>query len=267
MKIHFFTIAYNAMPWITFHYPVMRQLPFEWEWHISEGPAAPKNCTSWCHELPPGPSGDGTVNYLKTLMEIDPRVSLYQKDMWEGKIEMVNASMGQIKEPTIVWQIDADEIWKFEQMTTMRQMFMSQYPEINAAQFYCRCFVGPDLVITNRNCYGNNTDYEWRRVWVGDRGFKFLAHEPPATNLKEEWFTHRSTEMAGLVFDHYSYATVNQVAFKAHYYGYQGAVASWIRLQENKQWPAKLRDFLPWVQDGAMAERIDKAVSCIQTLA
>lgn len=260
MKIHFFTIAYEAMPWITMHYPTMRQLQCDWEWHISEGPASPVNDTSWCKPLPFGQSKDGTVEYLRHIASIDSRVRLYQKDMWEGKAPMCNVSMGAITEPTIVWEIDADEIWTVRQMETMRMLLMleqkqaqSGLPNFNAAQFFCRCWMGPRVLITSINTYGNNTGYEWRRVWLAEPGFRFNAHEPPSPNQEMRYMPHEMTRDAGLVFDHYSYATAKQVAFKEHYYGYGNALAHWHRLQANTVWPVRLREWLPWIHDEAVA--------------
>lgn len=263
MKIHFFTIAYEAMPWITMHYPTLRQLDVEWEWHISEGPASPVNDTSWCKSLPYGPSKDGTVEYLRHIASIDPRVHVYQHPLWEGKAPMCNVSLDRIKEPTIVWEIDADEIWTVRQIQTLHRMFeceqvkkLAGLPHKNAAQFLCRCWMGPRVLITSINTYGNNTGYEWRRAWVAEPGFKFIAHEPPSPNQNFDYFSHADTESMGLVFDHYSYATAKQVAFKEHYYGYTGALRHWEALQLNTVWPVKLREWLPWIHDEAVATKV-----------
>lgn len=263
MKIHFFTIAYEAMPWITMHYPTMRQLDIDWEWHVSEGPAAPVNDTSWCKALPSGPSTDGTVEYLRHIASIDPRVTLYQRDMWEGKVPMCNVSLDRIKEPTLVWEIDADEIWTVAHITRLHGMLQHEHSKKrvgmqyrNAAQFYCRCWMGPRVLINSINTYGNNTGYEWRRAWVAEPGFGFTAHEPPIPNQEMHYFSHEETLAEGLVFDHYSYATAKQVAFKERYYGYTDALQHWTRLQANTVWPVKLRDWLPWIHDEAVAVKL-----------
>lgn len=96
---------------------------------------------------------------------------------------------------------------------------------------------------------------------------RFISHEPPKLDGDfRSAFSHQETERAGLVFNHYAYATEQQVAFKSAYYGsesnrngfkYKDAVANWKRLQANTKWPVNdLKEFLPWVGDGVRANRI-----------
>lgn len=255
MKIHFVTIVLNGMPFISWHYPIFRQLPFEWDWIVVEGVAAPDACTSWCAELPPGLSTDGTREYLDSIAEFDKRVRIFRNAYWHGKVAMFNAAMESIQEPGILWQVDSDEIWATQQIVKMHDMIEDS--KRNCARFFCRYFVGPDIAITSRNC-GNNTDYEWNRVWKINPGERFLTHEPPKLEtLQENPFTHQETEAVGLVFDHYAYATEAQVSFKERYYGsennavgakYKGAVDRWRKLQANTKWPTRIgKDFMPWV--------------------
>lgn len=170
---------------------------------------------------------------------------------------MFNAACELIQEPGLLWQVDADEIWTAEQITKMREMFRND-PSRNSARFYCRYFVGPDIAITSRNC-GNNTEYEWNRVWKVQPGVRFKTHEPPKLEgFEEKPFTHKETEAAGLVFDHFAYATEAQVAFKERYYGsennqcgaaYKGATERWRKLQLSTKWPTTIgKDFMPWVK-------------------
>lgn len=259
MKIHFLTIVLDGMPWITMHYPIFRQLPFDWEWHVVEGVASNEHCTQWCNSIPPRLSKDGTTEYLDSL-KFDSRVRLYRKHLWNGKLSMVNTPLAGITEPSLLWQVDSDELWRVEQIERMRRMF-AQEPDKNEARFYCRYFVGPDIITTDLSCYGNNSEYEWVRVWRFQPGTKFRSHEPPNLIADPKPFLHAETYAAGLVFDHYAYATEATVAFKQEYYGrksglYKNAVADWKRLQANTKWPVKLRDFLPWVDDKAQVQRI-----------
>jgi hypothetical protein len=265
MNIFFVTIVKDGMPFITWHYPMMRQLPFDWQWFVVEGAAAPENCTSWCAPIKPGLSMDGTTQYLDSLSKFDRRVVHLRNTYWHGKVNMFNAALEYLQEPSLLWQIDSDEIWRAEHMVNMERMFQ-QNPKLNCAYFFCRYFVGADIVITTRNGYGNNLAYEWNRVWKLNPGARFKTHEPPCLeNFVEKPFLHSETEKAGLVFDHYAYATEEQVRFKSEYYGspnnklghlYKDAVKGWRRLQENNKWPVNLKDFMPWVGDGVKAVRI-----------
>ena len=63
------------------------------------------------------------------------------------------------------------------------------------------------------------------------------------------------TEAAGLVFQHYAYASEEQVRFKQDYYGYGGSVDRWKALQQQTHWPVRVRDFFPWFAYESNAER------------
>lgn len=263
MKIHFVTLALDAMPWITFHYPVFRQLPFPWEWSIIEGVAAPKSCTSWVKEIPGRLSGDGTTEYLDSIRD-DPRIRIYRGTYWPGKCAMLNHALERIKEPCLLWQVDADEVWKPDAIERTVEMFTEDTSK-NCAYFICRYFVGPDLIITTLDTFGNNRSYEWLRVWRFTPGMKFKSHEPPVLDGVPKPFSHSDTFPKRLVFDHFSYATEAQVRFKQEYYAgpgnpvghlYKDLVVNWRRLQANDKWPVPLRDFFPFVKDGAMVDKV-----------
>jgi ADP-heptose:LPS heptosyltransferase len=61
-------------------------------------------------------------------------------------------------------------------------------------------------------------------------------------------------EKNGLIFQHFAYVISKQLTFKQAYYGYRDALAEWQRLQSSNLRPLKLRNFLSWVKDGAMAD-------------
>lgn len=266
MKIHFLTIALDAMPWITFHYPEFLKLSkhIDWEWSIVEGVAGAVKDTAWCAGIPSRFSCDGTHQYLASIA-FDQRIHLYQRPYWFGKVEMVNEPLKSMRGDFLLWQIDSDEIWTSGQILRVQQMFL-KHQEKNCAYFWCEYFVGPDLRIKTRNTYGNHSTYEWLRVWKTCEGARFLTHEPPKLcGFVERQFTHVDTEKECLVFKHMAYATEKQVAFKEAYYSghsnpmghlYRGAVSNWRRLQAHRAFPAKLDDFLPWVGEGAVVERI-----------
>ena len=274
LPIHFFTIVLNGRPFIEQHIRAFERLPFRWHWHIVEGVAELAHDTAWSRahggritgELHRnGLSKDGTSDYLDELAHRFPaNVTVYRKPggaFWDGKQEMVNAPLANIREECLLWEVDADELWTDEQLTFARRLFLAR-PDKTAAYFFCHYFVGPNLVTTTRDTYGNNTSYEWLRAWRFKPGCRWLAHEPPRLcqpNAGGEWadvatlnpFLHRETEALDLVFQHYAYATEPQLAFKEVYYGYAGAVEQWRGLQAQKQFPVRLRDHFAWVKDGA----------------
>lgn len=276
--VNYFTIVLNGEPFIRHHIDVLRKLSFPWHWHIVEGAATLSHDTAWSTaaggSLPDdrhrqGLSVDGTSAYLDEIARAFPdNVTLHRKAsgrLWEGKIEMVAEPLKHIFKDGILWEIDADELWTVEQLEEGRRMFLSQ-PEKAAAYFWCHFFVGERLCISTRNGYAQNPAQEWLRAWSFRPGMKWLTHEPPvlAERLMDgTWkdvakgrvFTHAETEAAGLVFQHFAYATEAQVSFKERYYGYAGAVASWRKLQAESHFPVALRDYFSWVTDTTLVDK------------
>ena len=243
------------MPFITWHLPVFNRIQcVDWVWKVSEGPAKNSHCTSWCNKLRSGYSNDGTHEYLKSIQN-HSNVCVESRRMWDGKIEMVNAQLGDVEDGDVVFQIDADELWTARQIETVCYM-LDKHVNNNAAQFFCRYFVGQHLLITSDDGYGNHGDYEWRRAWKAQKGFLFTRHEPPETNRTDVWINRDTTRSLGLVFDHYAYAFEDSVAFKEKYYGYNNAVEQWRSLQECSAFPVKAKDYLKWIKDDVEVNRI-----------
>ena len=277
--IHFFTIVLNGTPFIEYHINVLKQLPFRWHWHIIEGVADLKNDTAWSlknggeiiellHNN--GLSNDGTTKYLDNLKKLyRDNITIYRKtngEFWNGKLEMVNEPLKNIKEDCLLWQIDSDELWKAEQIIDVRNMFLSD-KDRTSAYFYCRYFVGEKLYIATKNTYGNHSEYEWLRVWNYQPGDKWISHEPPTLCREiapEVWvdlskvnsFTQEDTFQRKLVFQHYAYVTEAQLRFKEMYYGYKNALSKWKNLNSQEHYPACLRDYFDWVEDGSVVETI-----------
>lgn len=272
VKILFVTICLDAQPFIGLIYAELRKLPKEiqWEWWCCEGTAKPTHCTRWVKEIEPRLSKDGTTEFLKSLDGVDDRVRHITCPQWDGKIEMVNYPLEKTlfieeKEEFLLWQMDADEVFSAEQIHRMWVLFYN-HPQKNAAYFWCRYYVGMDKIITTRNCFGNQSSYEWLRVWKIKPGMLFRTHEPPVIEgLKLNPFTHAETEARGLVFDHFSFATRAQVAFKEQYYAgannpnaryYKGLTERWEIFQQEKEWPRPLKQLFPWVENHCMVGKI-----------
>lgn len=269
MKLVFFTIVHNGMPWITHHYPELRRLAIPWQWIIVEGAAAPEHCTSWCSQQPPSLSTDGTSEYLDSIY-FDTRITLLRSELWHGKLSMVNAAMEAIFEPCLLVEIDADELWTSSQLTALHHLF-TKHPRAHLAYFYCRYFVGPNLYLSTRNGFGNHTDYEWLRAWRYAPGMRFKSHEPPVLEgATQHPLLHADTERAGLVFDHMAWATEPQVAFKCRFYGsrankrgalYSSALDGWHKLQHDAlnpklQWPQLASTYLPFIEDTSQISKL-----------
>ncbi len=281
LPIHFFTIVLNGQPFINYHIDILKQLPFKWHWHIVEGVADLKHDTAWSVQLGGsisdefhrnGRSKDGTTEYLDQLAEEYPEnITIYRQPegvFWDGKRDMVNAPLANIHEECLLWQIDVDELWTVEQICTTQQMFLNN-PGKTAAFYWCCYFVGEKLVVSTRNCYTQNPQLEWLRTWKFKPGAFWAAHEPPILveslpdgQLKnvaaENPFVHDETEKLGLVFQHYAYVTKEQLQFKEQYYGYKNAVAEWLRLQQQAQFPVILREYFSWVVDETQVDSVDK---------
>jgi FkbM family methyltransferase len=274
LPLHFFTIVLNGRPFIEHHIRAFEKLPFRWHWHVIEGVAELNHDTAWSKSnggrIAPelhrhGLSHDGTTEYLDELARRFPsNVTLYRQPagmFWDGKLEMVNAPLAQLREECLLWQVDSDELWTAEQLIAARNLFLAQ-PEKTAAFYFCHYFVGEKLVITTRHTYGNNPGYEWIRTWRFTPGCRWLAHEPPRLCrpvANGKWadlasinpLRHAETEAAGLVFQHFAYATVEQLKFKEAYYGYARALAQWKKLQQQRSFPVALSKHFDWVKDAA----------------
>ena len=217
-----------------------------------------------------GLSCDGTTEYLDELAKKFPaNITVHRKPastFWDGKLEMVNAPLAGLRDECLLWQVDADELWTASQIVVARDLFLA-HPEKTAAFYRCHYFVGEKLVITSRNTYGNHTGYEWIRTWRFTPGCRWTAHEPPRlcrpntdgqlTDLATiNPLRHAETEGAGLVFQHFAYATPEQLKFKETYYGYAGALRQWEDLQKQRKFPVALSRHFAWVKDAAQVNTV-----------
>jgi len=271
LPIHFFTIVLNGEPFIRYHIDVFRQLPFKWHWHIIEGVADLKHDTAWSLQFGgritdelhrSGLSNDGTTEYIDEIAgQFPENITIYRKNdglFWDGKLEMVNAPLANIKEESLLWQTDADELWTAEQLSRMRDLFLDDSQKMSA-YFHCDYFVGPGKYVSSLNTWATYPQ-DWIRVWRFSPEMKWSAHEPPILiNAQGQNvglinpFTRDETKSQNITFQHAAYVTEAQVRFKEVYYGYKDAVACWKKLQQTRG-PVNPADYLLWAKNDATVD-------------
>jgi hypothetical protein len=262
--IDFLTCVVNGMPFIQHHLGVFEKLHIPWRWHIYEGishtPFTANTIRPDMHKN--GLSIDGTTEYLE-LINHHPNVIIHRVNGdWDTLYltERFQRMIKSITGPTLAWQLDVDEYWTVDQIHRMNHMFENQ-PQKQAAWFYCRFFVGPQICLTGINCAGNNCSYEWKRVWRHAPGMQYAKHDPPVVIgdgedvFSKNYFSHNECLENGLIFNHYAYVLEKQVLFKQKRYAFQNAVLDWRRLQANLTFPIPLIEFINWLGFNAMVDR------------
>jgi len=248
LPVHFFTLVYNGMPFIKYHLEVFKMLPFKWHWHIIEGPAQHGQDRGSKHHKARGgdvtvTQDDGTTAYLNEIMS-DPRVTVYRKDIWNGKVDMANAPLQNIKEKCVLWQIDSDELYSLEDLTKAYNLFMMR-PEKNIGIIGFYQFVGPNKYVLELDKYDTLLDtwgtHKYARLFRYVPGLKWTSHAPPTLSYDKI----KSIDL-NMRIHHYAYVLEKQIEFKSQYYGYRKFLDKWRKLQETDG-VVKLGDFFPWL--------------------
>lgn len=252
MRINFFTIILNGLPWIQQVYSAISRSELDWRWTIVHGVADPVGDTDWCQQIE-APADDGTLPYLRTIAANSlGRITLICADRWPGKTAMCNAALETFTEPGFLMQMDADEVWTPAQLRMIPAVF-ERNPQAHGAMFLCRYWVGPNRFVCTPGAFGNHTAYEWIRAWRFVPGMRFERHEPPILLGAKQYASHTATAQLGLVFDHYAYATRAQMEFKHSYYsGADYDCESWDKLQAMRG-PVDLCGVLPWVRSSVIS--------------
>ncbi len=254
MKLCVYTIVLNGMPWISSIFTTLNSLKLDWHWYVVEGAALNVNGSEHCNPINPQLSVDGTWGFLN-MIKNHPRVTVIQSQLWHGKLEMVNTAVALIKDECVLMQMDSDEIWNAENISSLFNLMAPEEASISA-RFFCRYFVGPDLIVMGNDCYGNKPN-EWTRAWKFSPGTLFTSHSPPILQNQNTLFNRHDTLEMGIGFDHYSWVTEQQVAFKEMYYqGHEGALEGWKRIQQVTEFPVKLKDYFPWADENAQVVKL-----------
>jgi hypothetical protein len=253
MKKIAFTIVLNGIPFIKKQSEIL-PLVFD-EWHIIEGATLPLADTAWCKNInnefytEKKLSTDGTTEFIDSIVD-NKKIFVHRKNnFWNGKIEMCN-QIEHLMENCILMQFDVDEIWNKETLIDILNYAQSN-DYFDGMLFKCNYYVGPNLIITNENCYGNYSN-EWCRLWKIKEKTKWVSHEPPRIKGLKTFLTKDYTKNKNWIFDHYAYVIEEQLKFKENFYGYKNALNLWKNLQQNEKFPCFLRDYLSWVHDDSV---------------
>jgi hypothetical protein len=257
MKKIAFTIVLNGMPFIKKQAEIIPQA-FD-EWHIIEGATLPTSDTAWCQNIDQRfysdkkLSIDGTTEFLDSITD-NKKIFVHRKnDFWNGKTEMCNVVNDKM-EDCILMQFDVDEIWNPKTLQEITDYALNN-DGFHGMLFRCNYFVGPNLKIISDDTYGNKAD-EWCRLWKIKDKTSWRTHEPPRIHGLTNFLSKNFTSQKGWNFDHYAYVLESQLEFKENFYRYNGALNQWKNLQMNNNFSAYLRNFLPWVTDDAVVNKI-----------
>jgi glycosyltransferase involved in cell wall biosynthesis len=244
MKVTFFTILLDGMPFLPYLADLL--LPVAHEWFFVEGATRPVKCTRHC-ALPPawsydpatGLSTDGTKEYLDQLAARDPRVKVIRPaaGIWNGKVEMVNSFLPAVT-GDYLWELDVDEFFTPEAVRKTIAL-MDADPAKTCARFYCYYFFGDTNTVTERSGLGNEY-FSWYRCWRYRPDAFFRRHEPPEYVVKARRFgmpylrnlskynvlERDVTEAAGILMYHYAYVAEQQIRFKEEFYKWHGLSAA-----------------------------------------
>jgi hypothetical protein len=251
--LNVFTIVLNGMPWLMELRETLFNTPANWTWTIVHGVADPVADTSWCQRIPTPPD-DSTLANIRTWARMDERIRVIEQPRWPGKTAMCNAALATFDTPGVLMQMDADEVWQPSQLRVVSTLF-DRFEKAGGAMFLCRYWVGPRRYVCTPNAFGNHIAYEWIRAWRFTPGMEFERHEPPILSGVVSYVSQPATAHLGLVFDHYAYATREQIEFKAMYYGDGYSVEAWDRLQEMRG-PVDLCGVLPWVKSPVISYEV-----------
>ena len=215
--------------------------------------------TAWMGNQQGKVSHDGT-NQLLSALARHPRITVNSKPEWGGKTEMINAALTAFKKGGILLQMDSDELWTADQLRRLNALF-SANPEYNTVKVKMDYMLGPNVISTSSNGYGNRNN-EWVRAWRYSVGLWMESHEPPVFNGNRGRVCERdeAESILGPIL-HMAWVTPQQVAYKQRIYrgGYENACEQWGALQSNTKWPVKdLKSFLPWVGPNASADLLFK---------
>tara|TARA_B110000483_G_C18088261_1_gene500902 strand:- start:35 stop:814 length:780 start_codon:yes stop_codon:yes gene_type:complete len=254
-----FTIVLNGMPFIKDQYEIIPKI-FD-HWYIIEGVSKNINCTRWCNPIAReyhenNLSVDGTRQFLDTINK-DKKITVIRKkngDAWNGKVEMCNSFMHLVKD-CLLMQVDVDEFWSESVLLDIFK-YCKTHNNFDAMQFRCSFYLGNNLVVNGKNCYGD-MDWDWWRLWMIGKHNNFISHEPPRIQNQKLVIHKNDTSKAGWTFDHFAYKYKHQLEFKEKFYGYKGAVNQWEQLNSLESYENVFAEkYLKWIKTKCPIKKI-----------
>ncbi len=192
------------------------------KWIIVEGASESTFCTSWCNTMPQeyhdnGASVDGTSKAIESIknqiayLDLECEViHIKPNGLWPGKVNMFNEALKHIDEECYLWEVDADEVWQYDQIHNTNKMVSNL--GYHGAAFMCNYYLSKNIIV--RGTWGESTIHGYNRMWMYKPGMKFLSHEPPRLSGATKILHHRLTPR----FNHYSYYHEEDVIFKSKWY-------------------------------------------------
>lgn len=209
-------------------YPYMHQIL------ISEG------CVKYWADKGFNTSTDRTNEILKNYPDPDKKITVVH-GTYSEKTEQANAYMKHVKPDTdYVWNIDADEVFKPQDIKTI--MGLLEKEKYTSVGFQSYTFYGG----FERHLTGFEQEHEFIRIQKYHPGAMWSNHRPPTIDLpagtEKKHLSFRTLAQMGIFMYHYSYVFPRQVFEKINYY--ESAVIS-----QGKCIPNYFKDvFLAWVQ-------------------
>lgn len=243
--------------------------PHVYKIFIVEGPV------KWWHEQTNKKvSTDGTVEILKSFPDPENKIKLRTgKVSWGGKDEMCNYWLQrwrdneeEYKKIDYVFQIDADEVYKEEDIVKIKKILEEEKPfEVGIMPF--SFYGGFDRYVGGYEQATNN----FMRIFRYWLGAEFLSHRPPSFLNKmlyecsprpngigfPPWWSDNCRSISsdelwnkfGISFCHYSYVFPSQVQQKMKYYESKVAIG---KIIPDYFWKV----YLPWVlEDPEIAKK------------
>lgn len=224
-------------------YSQMNRLPhFLDKWIIVEGASSSTFCTSWCKAMPDeyhknGASTDNTLDILERAQKVACNAEIViipANGLWNGKVEMFNRALQEVKHDCYLWQVDIDEYWTKQKMEHAETILTNL--KASTASFHCDYLITPDIIV--RGTWGEATKTGYIRLWDYKVGNKFLSHEPPVIQ------NHNTCVPPHIMprFTHLSYFYEKDVLFKSKWYtDHENIHTGWKEIVSGKvQLPARI---------------------------
>lgn len=214
------------------------------KWIVVEGASLSKGSTYWCGEIAKdlhnnGASVDGTCEFMVDIAaQHDNVVYIPSNGFWESKDVQVNRAIQEVKKFTdncYLWQVDIDEQWKGEDMTTAERCLGNN----KVGKFFQHCLFGPGLKVVG--VWGEGIPEGTARLWRWE-GEEFRTHEPPILET-----SNTSSILLPQRYTHYNYYFEKDVKFKEAWYGgHDGIFDRWKAINNAPRdvFPLKIDVFL-----------------------